>query len=48
MHVMSRNVKQRPAVNTRQVVHLNEKKVYPLDRDEDVDAWVLDTGPATT
>ena len=29
---------------THQVVHLNEKKVYPEDRDEDKDVWVLDTG----
>ena len=29
---------------TRHVVHLNERKVYPTDRDEDKDAWVLDTG----
>lgn len=27
-----------------QVVHLNEKKVFPADRDEGSDAWVLDTG----
>ena len=29
---------------TRQVVHLNEKKVHPGDCDEDRDVWVLDTG----
>lgn len=27
-----------------QVVHLNEKKVFPADRDESKDVWVLDTG----
>jgi hypothetical protein len=27
-----------------QVVHLNEEKVYSTDRDDDKDAWVLDTG----
>jgi hypothetical protein len=25
-------------------VHLNEKKVFPADRDDDKDAWLLDTG----
>jgi hypothetical protein len=29
---------------THQVVHLNEDKVYPLNRDDDKDVWVLDTG----
>jgi hypothetical protein len=29
---------------THQVVHLNEKKVFPVDRDEDKNVWVLDTG----
>ena len=29
---------------THQVVHLNEKEVFPAHCDEDKDAWVLDTG----
>jgi hypothetical protein len=29
---------------THQVVHLNEKKVFPADYDEDKNVWVLDTG----
>jgi hypothetical protein len=29
---------------THQVVHLNEEMVYPLNRDDDKDVWVLDTG----
>ncbi|XP_072149568.1 uncharacterized protein [Setaria viridis] len=40
----SLGVKSSETRMTRQVVHLNEKKVYPADRDEDKGVWVLDTG----
>jgi transposase InsO family protein len=32
------------AARETDVVHLNERKVYPRDQDEDQDIWVLDTG----
>jgi hypothetical protein len=35
---------QHGAKPMQQVVHLNEKKVYPQNRDDNKDVWVLDTG----
>jgi hypothetical protein len=39
-----RGVKRIEARPTEEVVHLNEKKVFPAESDDDKDAWVLDTG----
>jgi hypothetical protein len=48
VHVHTRDVEPEPRGTTRHVVHLNEKKVHPGDREQDHDAekdvWVLDTG----
>jgi hypothetical protein len=44
VHVQPRDVEPPARCMTRQVVHLNEKKVLPGDHDEDRDVWVLDTG----
>jgi hypothetical protein len=38
-----RNVKPAETGATHQVMHLNEKKVFPLDCDDERDVWVLDT-----
>jgi hypothetical protein len=38
------DVEQVGVRTTHQVVHLNEKKVFPVDRDEDRNVCVLDTG----
>ena len=44
VRVQLRDVESSERCMTRQVVHLNEKKVHPGDCDEDRDVWVLDTG----
>jgi hypothetical protein len=44
VHIHRRDVKKSEGCMTHQVVHLNEKKVFPADGDEKEDVWVLDTG----
>ena len=44
VHVQPHDVEPLARCMTCQVVHLNEKKVHPGDRDEDRDVLVLDTG----
>ena len=44
VRVAPRDVAPSASRTTRQVVHLNEKKVHPNDGDVDEDVWVLDTG----
>jgi hypothetical protein len=41
---MWRDMKPSETGMTRHVVHLHEEKVFPLDRDDDSNVWVLDTG----
>jgi hypothetical protein len=48
VRIHARDIEPERVCTARHVVHLNEKKVHPRDadrgRDEDQDAWVLDTG----
>ncbi|CAD6262136.1 unnamed protein product [Miscanthus lutarioriparius] len=44
VHVHPRDVEPCGGRSTCHVVHLDEKKVFLADRDEEKDAWVLDTG----
>ena len=44
VHKASFDLKPSGVRTTQQVVHLNEKKVFPTHSDEDKNVWVLDTG----
>ena len=44
VHVHPRDVEPCGGRSACHVVHLDEKKVFLADRDEEKDAWVLDTG----